>query len=99
MSERNINEYSQTDWQKLAAMTDDEIDYTDIPPLDDHFFDRATLRVPDQPEVEIALTGVVEEGVLQLSLAEPTNLPLQVHDNEILINNLRLVIQLHPQPN
>jgi hypothetical protein len=50
----------------------------------------------NQPLVEIALTGVVKEGVLQLSLAEPTDVPLQVQNNEILINNLRLVIQLHP---
>lgn len=55
MSERNMNEHSQTDWEKLAAMTDEEIDYTDIPPLDDHFFDRATLRVPPRPEVVVTL--------------------------------------------
>jgi hypothetical protein len=36
--------YPQTDWQKLESMTDEEIDYSDIPPLDDDFFARATLR-------------------------------------------------------
>ncbi|PSB09572.1 hypothetical protein C7B61_03995 [filamentous cyanobacterium CCP1] len=27
-------------------MTDEEIDYSDIPPLTDKFFEQATLRVP-----------------------------------------------------
>jgi len=27
-------------------MSDDEIDYSDIPPLTDEFFEKATLRVP-----------------------------------------------------
>ncbi len=37
---------SHTDWDRLAAMTDDEIDYTDIPPLTDAFFENALLRIP-----------------------------------------------------
>ncbi|MCP4284671.1 MAG: BrnA antitoxin family protein [Gammaproteobacteria bacterium] len=37
---------SQTDWAKLENMTDDEIDYTDIPPLDDEFFTKGELRLP-----------------------------------------------------
>ncbi len=40
---------SVTDWQKLETMTDEEIDYSDIPPLDDDFFARATLWLPQQP--------------------------------------------------
>jgi uncharacterized protein (DUF4415 family) len=27
-------------------MTDEEIDYSDIPPLTDEFFEKATLRIP-----------------------------------------------------
>ncbi len=49
MNKENTDKHSQTDWQKLEAMTDEEIDYSDIPPLDDDFFARATLRTPDQP--------------------------------------------------
>jgi len=36
-------------------MTDEEIDYSDIPPLDDDFFARATLRLPDQPKVTVTM--------------------------------------------
>ena len=35
-----MNKHSGTDWQKLKTMTDDEIDYSDIPPLGEDFFNR-----------------------------------------------------------
>ncbi len=40
---------SETDWEALASMTDDEIDYSDIPPLPETFFKRAKLWRP-QPK-------------------------------------------------
>lgn len=50
-----MNEHSRTDWKKLEEMTDDEIDYSDIPPLGEEFFARATLRQPRQPQVVVTL--------------------------------------------
>jgi uncharacterized protein (DUF4415 family) len=41
-------------------MTDEEIDYSDIPPLDDDFFARAKLRMPDQP---VTITMQVDPDV------------------------------------
>ncbi|MCL6540233.1 MAG: BrnA antitoxin family protein [Roseiflexus sp.] len=35
-----------TDWARIDAMTDDEIDTPDIPPLTEEFFKRATVRLP-----------------------------------------------------
>ena len=55
MSERDTSKHSRTDWQKLDVMTDEEIDYSDIPPLDDNFFARATLRLPHQPKVIVTM--------------------------------------------
>jgi uncharacterized protein (DUF4415 family) len=37
---------SQTDWDALRQMSDSEIDYSDIPPLDDTLLNRAELRIP-----------------------------------------------------
>ncbi len=34
---------SNTDWEALARMQDEEIDYSDIPPLSASFFQRAQL--------------------------------------------------------
>lgn len=35
-----------TNWAALEAMEDEAIDYSNIPPLTDEFFERATLRIP-----------------------------------------------------
>ncbi|MBP5975651.1 BrnA antitoxin family protein [Brasilonema sp. CT11] len=37
---------SRTDWSRIDAMTDDDIDTSDIPPLSDEFFAKAKLRLP-----------------------------------------------------
>jgi uncharacterized protein (DUF4415 family) len=41
-----MNNTSRTDWDRIDAMTDDEIDTSDIPPLTDEFFSKAKLRMP-----------------------------------------------------
>lgn len=46
MNEKNLNGQSETNWVRLEAMTDEEIDTSDIPPLDESFFANATLRMP-----------------------------------------------------
>src|SRR5258705_2255202 len=46
MSVRNLKKESKTDWARIDRMTDDEIDFSDIPPLDDAFFERATKLLP-----------------------------------------------------
>ena len=47
MSENDTKTPSRTDWVRLESMTDDDIDYSDIPPLSDTFFQRAKLYVPE----------------------------------------------------
>jgi uncharacterized protein (DUF4415 family) len=53
MSKRNLKRYSadnlpasETDWARVDAMTDEEIDFSDIPRLDENFFKDAQLRLP-----------------------------------------------------
>lgn len=46
MNVNDSNNTSRTDWEALEAMTDEEIDYSEIPPLTDEFFEKATLRIP-----------------------------------------------------
>lgn len=43
-----MNKHSETDWAKLEAMTDEEIDTSDIPPLDNDLFAIGELRLPKQ---------------------------------------------------
>lgn len=46
MSVRDLKKKSETDWARVDQMTDDEIDTSDIPPLDDEFFERAIRVLP-----------------------------------------------------
>ena len=39
---------SESDWERIDAMTDEEIDTSDIPLLDDDFFAKAQLRLPKE---------------------------------------------------
>jgi len=46
MSASDMNKPSQTDWERIDKLTDEEIDTSDILPLDDWFFAEARLRMP-----------------------------------------------------
>ncbi|MGB7713090.1 MAG: BrnA antitoxin family protein [Microcoleus sp.] len=46
MSVNDLSNISRTNWAALEAMNDEDIDYSDIPPLTDEFFENATLRIP-----------------------------------------------------
>ncbi|MFB2898100.1 BrnA antitoxin family protein [Aerosakkonemataceae cyanobacterium BLCC-F50] len=46
MSAKDLSNTSRTNWDALEAMTDEDIDYSDIPPLTEEFFAKATLRLP-----------------------------------------------------
>ena len=46
MSKKDLKNISQTDWEALENMSDNDIDYSDISPLDDDFFANAVLRIP-----------------------------------------------------
>lgn len=47
MSAEDMKPTSRTNWERLEAMDDNDIDYSDIPPLDDTFFARAKLVIPN----------------------------------------------------
>ena len=46
MSGKDLSNTSRTNWAAIEAMTDEDIDYFDIPPLTDEFFKNATLSIP-----------------------------------------------------
>lgn len=46
MSRNDLNSTSGTNWEALKSRSEENIDYSDIPPLTDEFFERATLRIP-----------------------------------------------------
>lgn len=44
MNEKLTSKQSETDWERLKNMTDDEIDYSDIPPLTPDMFKNPIIR-------------------------------------------------------
>jgi len=46
MSTKDLKNTSRTNWEALESMSDEDIDYSDIAPLTDEFFENATLRIP-----------------------------------------------------
>lgn len=49
MSVSNLNSSSITNWERLDAMTDEDIDTSDSPPLTEEFFARAVWMMPGEP--------------------------------------------------
>jgi uncharacterized protein (DUF4415 family) len=46
---------SKTNWDRIDAMPDDEIDTSDIPPLTDDFFSNAKLRMPASSSATVSI--------------------------------------------
>jgi len=46
MNAKPSKKRSKTDWDKIKARSDADIDTSDIPPLDPDFFKSAVLRMP-----------------------------------------------------
>jgi uncharacterized protein (DUF4415 family) len=61
MNESDMNNSSETNWERIDALTDEEIDRAELPPLDDSFFARATWRMPKK---SVAVTLKLEPELL-----------------------------------
>ena len=61
MSASDLKKPSETNWTRVDALSDEEIDTSDIPPLDEAFFADAKLRVPEKVSVTINVDADVLE--------------------------------------
>ncbi len=50
-----MSKASKTDWKRLSEMKDDDIDTSDIPELNDEFFQKAQLRTPNKKSITIRI--------------------------------------------
>ena len=50
-----MRKQSKTDWAKVKAMKDRDIDFSDVPELDDNFFAEATLWPGKKKQITIRL--------------------------------------------
>jgi len=62
MKAKNSKKKLKTDWDKLEKMSDEDIDYSDIPPLENEFFKKGKLRLPkSKPLISIRIDPDVLE--------------------------------------
>lgn len=54
-----MSKVSGTDWKRLSELDDQDIDTTDIPELDDAFFENAELKLPPKQPVTLRLDSDV----------------------------------------
>lgn len=54
-----MSKVSKTDWKRLSDMDDKDIDTSDIPELDDAFFQNAELKVPPKQPVTLRIDSDV----------------------------------------
>lgn len=62
MNGKNLKKPSETYWARIDRMDDEDIDTSDIPSLDDDFFDSAQLRMPEK---KVPVTLSVDSDVLK----------------------------------
>ena len=48
MSKASRLKKSGTDWKRLHGMKDEEIDFSDIPPIDKSLFKKMVIRMPEK---------------------------------------------------
>ncbi|WP_143872007.1 BrnA antitoxin family protein [Catenovulum sediminis] len=82
-----MNKVSKTDWKRLAEMSDEDIDTSDIPELGNDFFNHAQLRMPAKKSVTLRL----DEDVLEFLKSEGQG--YQTRINKLLRNYMD--VQLH----
>ena len=80
MNVRDLKKKSETDWARVDRMTDDEIDTSDIPPLDDAFFERAITVLPRRRVDRIDLIKAQEFAAHILKKGWSNKKPNLVHD-------------------
>lgn len=61
MKESDMNNTSETNWDMIDSLTDETIDRTELPPLDDSFFAKAKWRMPEKP---VAITIHIDPALL-----------------------------------
>ncbi len=59
MKKQNMKKKSKTDGDRIKAMRDEDIDYSDIPALDDQFFANAIMWKPRKKQMTIRIDADV----------------------------------------
>jgi uncharacterized protein (DUF4415 family) len=86
MNESDMNNTSETNWDMIDSLTDETIDRTELPPLDDSFFARAKWRMPEK---SVAVTIHIAPDLLAWFKAQGREY------EQCMIAALRIYAQIH----
>ena len=92
MSKDSTSEVSQTDWQALEAMQDEDIDLSDIPEVSAEQMTQAALRVGGQPiskGKKIRVNIYLDADVVEYFKAQAGGRGYQTLINETLKESIR----------
>lgn len=91
MSKRSISKRSKTDWKRLDAMRDEDIDFSDIPEATPEDFARGVVHlgfkpVPPKQQITLRIDADVLEWFRELGAGYQTqiNMLLRAYMNEHL---------------
>lgn len=90
MSAHDLKRPSATNWEKVNAMTDEEIDTSDIPVLEETFFANAKLQLP-KGKVPVVLS--IDADVIEWFKAQGDEYP------KLLNAALRIYAEAHKEKN
>ena len=80
MTKKNTLETSQTDWARIDAMTDEDIDYSDIPPITEEMFARAVRMKNGKPIPTASQENLpVDRDIIEFFKAQDFNYPLKIN--------------------
>lgn len=76
MNSKSTSSKSQTDWQRLDTMTDEDIDLSDCPEITPEMFAGAVVRKSINSQAQVTLT--IERDVLEWFKAQGDKADLQM---------------------
>ena len=86
MKESDMNITSETDWDLIDSLTDEAIDRTELPPLDESFFTRAKWRIPEK---QVAVTIHISPDLLTWFRSQGSEY------EQLMVAALRIYYQVH----
>ena len=84
MSDESTSKVSQTDWARIDAMRDEDIDLSDIPEITAEQFARATFRMGGKPVKKQRLSLSLDHPILIENEGKPVAIILPIEMYEAL---------------
>lgn len=87
MNKQNTSKKSQTDWARIDALTDDEIDYTDIPPITDEMWAKGVLQKGLKSNAKSQENLPIDQDIIEYFKKHGANYQAQI--NQLLRNYMK----------